>query len=90
MPRRGKTNDGLFRLGEQDHMKDERIGKTLKSKKKSRTEWPKLAQRSDAGIRAGIRADSNVHATGEQFWKDAEVVQSGVIRRASTRYCGPI
>jgi hypothetical protein len=39
-------------------MKDEPIGKTLKSKNESTTEWPKLAQRSDAGIRAGIRADS--------------------------------
>jgi uncharacterized protein (DUF4415 family) len=55
-------------------MKDERTGKALKSKKNPAMDWRKLAQRSDAEIRAGIWADSNVHATDERFWKDAKVV----------------
>jgi uncharacterized protein (DUF4415 family) len=38
------------------------------------TDWGKLRRMSAAGIRKGIAADPDAHATDEEFWKSAEVV----------------
>lgn len=38
------------------------------------TDWRRLRRMSAAAIRKGIAADSDAHATDEQFWKTAKVV----------------
>jgi uncharacterized protein (DUF4415 family) len=40
----------------------------------SGTDWSKLRRMSAARIRKGIAADSDAHATDENFWKSAKVV----------------
>ena len=53
-------------------MRDGTTGKT--SKRKSVTDWDALNRMSDAEIHAGIEADSDAHATDDDFWKEAKVV----------------
>jgi uncharacterized protein (DUF4415 family) len=50
--------------------------KTKRSNRKhiSGTDWNKLRRMSAAGIRRGIAADPDAHATDENFWKSAKVV----------------
>jgi uncharacterized protein (DUF4415 family) len=38
------------------------------------TDWIKLRRMSAAGIRKGIAADPDAHATDESFWQRAKVV----------------
>jgi uncharacterized protein (DUF4415 family) len=45
-----------------------------KHKRNSSTDWSKLRRASSAAISKGIAADSDAHATDEEFWKTAKVV----------------
>lgn len=44
------------------------------SKAKRDTDWNRLQRLSDSDIRKGIESDPDVHATDEEFWKNAKVV----------------
>lgn len=55
-------------------MKGASTGKTSKSKHGIGTDWNKLRSMSAARIRRGIASDPDVHATDEDFWKNAKVV----------------
>ena len=41
---------------------------------KGKTDWDQFDALTDDEIRAGIKADSDAHATNEDFWKTAKVV----------------
>ena len=43
-------------------------------RRRSGTDWGQLRRMSAATIRKGIAADSDAHATDEEFWKSAKVV----------------
>jgi uncharacterized protein (DUF4415 family) len=53
-------------------MKSATSGKISKTKRG--TDWNRLRSLSDAEIRRGIESDPDVHATDEEFWKNAKVV----------------
>jgi uncharacterized protein (DUF4415 family) len=66
------TRGASSRRGEPSRTKDAASGKASKTSRG--TDWERLRHPSDADIRKGIEADSEVHPTDEEFWKNAKVV----------------